>query len=230
MAGGRRFLPRAGEEPWPAGLTKIEIEAMAHRSSKVYERFRKVIEGEELARFREGESRLFVFPLDDIRPGRNTAVLRAVGVGGEVSANVRSELDLPEPPGPGQAHPWFLIDRLARAGTAETVLPALDGILTEGSGGLIIGYGCRGEHPGFEAGRLLALDGVGNRAVPIDWLEQPSGDASFGARCWWLAAVIDRDLEDGLWRFEPPAAREPEGPGSNGIEFRIAPEDELRID
>jgi VWFA-related protein len=218
-------LNRAPQDDWPEELEKIEIEAAASLGSRIYKggRFRKVIEGDELRRLRDGESRLFVFPVDKIKPGRNAVWLRALGVGGEVSANVRSYLEVSDPPGPGEAGPWILVDRLARFGETITVLPALSGLLPEGKGSLLLAYGCRDGNAAFGEGRLVALDGDETVLVPIDWFEAPEEIGNPERECDWLAGGIEPMLGPGLWQFEPPAALSAEDESPYTVEFRVTP-------
>jgi hypothetical protein len=220
-------VKRAPEDPWPEGLERIEMEALVSRRSKVHARFRKIIEGDELARLADGHPRLFVFPVDGIRPGRHTASLRALGVGGEVAANVRSDLEVPKPPRPGETGPWFLVDRLARMGSRVTVVPSLDGVLAENHGGLILGYGCRGTRSDPGAGRLVALNRDFAEDVPVDWLEASEGMPVDGGHCGWLAGRIEPTLGLGLWRFDPPLAEQDDRAKPPVVEFRVVPVEEV---
>jgi len=222
----RKGLRRAPGDDWPEGLERIEVEAVAHRGSKVYGKFSKVIEGDELASLSDGQPRLFIFPLDTIRPGQNTVALRAMGVGGEVAANVRNELDVPRPPQPGQAGPWFLVDRLARVGDTVTVIPALQGVLAQNRGGLIMGYGCQGTTPGTGDARLVALDGEETVTITVEWLDASGPSPVPEGHCEWMAGPIDATLGLGLWRFEPPMAR-PNDKKPPEVEFRVVPPEEI---
>ena len=219
-------LRRAPGDDWPEGLERIEVETVAHRGSKVYGKFSKVIEGDELASLSDGQPRLFIFPLDTIRPGQNTVALRAMGVGGEVAANVRNELDVPRPPQPGQAGPWFLVDRLARVGDTVTVIPALQGVLAQNRGGLIMGYGCQGTTPGTGDARLVALDGEETVTITVEWLDASGPSPVPEGHCEWMAGPIDATLGLGLWRFEPPMAR-PNDKKPPEVEFRVVPPEEI---
>jgi hypothetical protein len=212
---------RAPDDPWPEDLERIEIEVVANASSRIYGEFRKVMEGEELQRFRDGDSRLFVFPVDGIRPGNNTVSLRALGVGGEISANVRSELEVPRPPGSGEAGPWLLVDRLARVGGTVTVLPALDGVIDGGSGRLIVGYGCLDPDARPGEGRLQDHAGERSVPVPVDWLDPPEITGDGNPVCGWLAGTVDPLPEPGLWRFEPPSILNSDPEERVPLEFRI---------
>ena len=214
-------LRRAPQEPWPAALHRIEIEAAASIGSSAYKdgTFRKVLEGDELRRFAEGESRLFVFPLERIKPGLNAASLRALGVGGDVSANVRSYLDVPDAPGPGESGPWQLVSELARVGAKVTVMPSLSGRLSQGQGGLILSYGCPAQDLG--RGELVALEGQQVVPIPIDWFDPTETNAAERG-CDWLAGIVEPGLVPGLWRFESPASLAKEGEKPYTVEFRVA--------
>jgi len=214
-------LKRAVEDPWPENLERIEIEVVAHRGSKVYGEFGKVIEGDELRQFHDGESRLLLFPVEGIRPGLNEVALRAVGVGGEVSANVRSWLEVPEPPGAGETGPWLRVDRPARIGDRYTVMPALDGRLPSNRSSLVLAYGCLAEEARPAAGRLLALDGTEVLEVSIGWLEEPAAAGEPPVKCGWLAGRVEPGLEPGLWRFEAPESLTREGDQPLSVEFRV---------
>jgi hypothetical protein len=216
-------LRRAPEDPWPEALHRIEIEVVASVGSSVYKdgTFREVLEGDELGRLAEGGSRLFVFPMDRIKPGLNAASVRVLGVGGAVSANTRSYLEVPDTPGPGESGPWLLVSDLARVGDKVTFMPSLSGRLTEGRGGIILAYGCPGPDPG--RGELVALDGQQVVQVPIDWFD-PAATVDAAAReCDWLAGIVPR-LAPGLWRFESPAALAAEGKEPYAVEFRVTAE------
>jgi VWFA-related protein len=218
---------RAPEDDWPEGLERIEIEAVANRGSKIYGKFRKLIEGEDLAELRDGHARLFIFPLDTIRPGENTVALRAIGVGGEIAANVRNDLEVPRPPGPGEAGPWFLVDRLAQMGGTVTIIPALQGVLEENHGGLIVGYGCQGPEVGPGEGRLVALDHEEVVVVPVEWLDESISAPAPEGHCDWLAGPVDAALGLGLWRFEPPMVKRHGKKRTAEVEFRVVPGEEV---
>ena len=216
-------LRRPAQETWAPGLERIEIEAVVHKGSKIVGRFGKVIEGSELARFRaEGEAPLMVFPLDKFGPGTNTVVLRAVGVGSEISAIVRSSLEVPDPPGPGQAHPWFLSEGLARAGDALTLLPSLDGVLGPAHSAAVVGYGCVDRQAQLLPARLVSLDGEPTETVALDWLDPEARATGSEAGCGWLVGRVDPSLPAGLWRFEPPPALTAQDSTVPPIEFRVA--------
>jgi VWFA-related protein len=214
-------LRHAPDEPWPDGLTEIVVEATALASSTNYGHFRKVLTGQELAELRDSnEGRLLVFPIDNVRPGEATIALMARGVAGraEVAANVRSAYTVPRPPGPGEARPWYLTDRLARTGSNVTLLPSLDGIFAADREALVVGYGCRDAERlrGNMRGRVVAHASGANASVPIKWLDGAEPAAADG--CGWLVGRIGPHLAPGLWRFDPPA--DAAGAGA-GIDFRI---------
>ena len=212
---------RRSVEPWPDEMEQLLVEAVVQRSSKVHAAFSKQVTHDELRQLRDsGEPRLFVFPVEDVRPGEATVTLRASGGDGEVAANVRVSTVVPEPPRDGEARPWFLVDRLARAGERLTILPALEGILASETPALVIGYGCaaRGAPAGGFHGRVAALKDESARPVSIDWLD---AEASRPDGCGWLAGDIDGGLAPGLWRFEPPAALTAEDEDLS-ILFRVA--------
>lgn len=219
-------LGREAADPWPEELQGIRITAVAHRSSRIYGQFQDAISGEDLSRFRDqGASRLLVFPVDHIRPGLNTVVLQAKGMGGDIEANARAVLEVPEPPRLGEAGPWFIADSLARAGETVTVLPALDGILEPAGQALIVGFGCPREPAELGAGQLVALDAEATARIPIDWLNAPASPVQPG-HCGWLVGRIMPPLGPGLWRFDPPDALASTGAKPRpSIEFRVAASD-----
>jgi len=214
-------LRRTPGEPWPEDLAEVVVEAaVLGRGGRIIGEFRKLIAGEELAALRDSdEPRLLVFPVEGLRPGEATVALRARGVapGGEVAANVRGAYTVPEPPGPGQARPWYLADRLARAGTSVTLLPSLDGLLFPEREALVVGYGCRGAAQSeLRSGRIVPLSPGASAEVPIAWLDGIPPAAEDG--CGWLVGRLGPDLAPGLWRFEPPD----DGDGAGlDVEFRV---------
>ncbi len=218
-------LRRAPGEPWPEDLAEIVVDAAALGGSKIYGEFRKVLVGEELSSLRDSdEPRLLVFRVADVRSGEATVAVRARGTapGGEVVANVRGSFAVPEPPGPGEARPWYLTDRLARVGSTVTLLPSLDGLLAPGREALVVGYGCGGKErfPGEGGGRLVALGDGASANVPIAWLDGTPPVEEGG--CGWLVGRIGPDLEPGLWRFEPPGSVSGGVEAGASVEFRVA--------
>ena len=217
-------LRRAPGESWPEELAEIVVDAAAVGRAKSYGAFRKVIAGDELSSLRDSdEPRVLVFHVEDVRSGEATIAVRARGVAasGEVAANVRGSYTVPEPPGPGEARPWYLTDRLTRAGSVMTLLPSLDGLLGPGREALVVGYGCGDESsfPNNLLGRLVAVADGASTNVPIAWLDETPPVEHDG--CGWLVGRIGPGLEPGLWRFEPPgSAPEPEP----AVVFRVTGE------
>jgi VWFA-related protein len=200
-----RLMREPGAE-WPEGLTEIVVDAGAHQRSRMYGQFRRVLTGAELEQLRTSErGKLFAFPLADVRPGEATVVVRAKGGETDLEANVRGWFTVPEPPGPGEARPWFIADRLARVGDEVTLLPSMDGTVPEESAALLVGYGCPSGPEIDATGALVARDGERRVPVPIGWFEAPS-ESSDGAACGWLVGEVSPDLEAGVWSFEPPAS------------------------
>jgi len=216
-----RLIREPGAE-WPEGLTEIVLDAAAHQGSRMYGQFRRVIRGEELERIRDDErGKLFAFPIDGVRPGEAAVALRAQGGGVEAAANVRATFSVPEPPGTGQARPWFIADRLVRVGDEVTLLPSMDGTMPLDSPALLVGYGCPGGAAADMTGALVSREGDRRVLVPIGWFEAPAD--SSGVTCGWLVGEVSPDLEAGVWGFEPPAslAYPDELPP---LELRVAPE------
>lgn len=217
-------LRRVAGEPWPEGLPEIVVQAAVLEGSKINASFRKVLARDEVASLSASdEGRLLVFPVDDVRAGEVTIAVRARGVAprGEVAANVRDSYTVPEPPGPGEARPWYLADSLARAGKTVTLLPSLDGLLDRDREALVVGYGCpgAGQLAGEMHGQLVALGGAASASVPIEWLDAaPPPEAG---DCGWLVGRIGPDLAPGLWRFEPPGSAGASDGAVAQIEFRV---------
>jgi VWFA-related protein len=218
-------LRRVPHEPWPDDLSQIVLDAAAYRGGKIYGKFRKIVEREDLQRLRDsGESSLLVFPIESVRQGEAIVAVRAQGkaADGEVAASLHVQQTVPEPPGPGEARPWFLADRLGRASSTVTLLPSLDGLLPADREAWIVGYACDTDQTrSSEApGRLLSIDGNLSVPVPIAWLDPSRPNA-----CGWLAGLVERGLSPGLWRFEPPETFRAGADARVGVEFRVVAAD-----
>jgi len=197
-------VDRSDDEPWPDELTELNVSVLVHNRSKGYGQYKKRIVGEDLKTFKEsGGTGLMLFPLDGIRPGETTVDLTVTGNVEEISANVSKSFDVPKPPGPGEARPWFLSDRMDRMGENAVMAPSLDEVVTPGEFVSFIGYGCPpkdGSHQAY-TGQLLPFAGGLPVSLPLAWLN--GGDGSQRA-CGWLAGKIDSPLQPGLWTFKPP--------------------------
>jgi VWFA-related protein len=213
-ARGKRWrammIARLRREPgveWPEGLSEIVLDAAAHQRSRIYGEFRKVIAGAELAALRDLErGKLFAFPIEDVRPGEATVVVRAQGTGTDVAANVRATLTVPNPPGPGEARPWFIADRLARVGDEVTLLPSMDAVLPVEAPAMLVGYGCQRDPGADSVGALVARETERRIEVPIGWFEPPQSGERGAAACGWLIGDVSGIPDPGVWRFEPPAS------------------------
>ncbi|PWU24352.1 MAG: hypothetical protein C5B48_06815, partial [Candidatus Rokuibacteriota bacterium] len=124
-------VDRTSDEPWPDELSEIKVNVLLHKQSKGYGQYVKTIAGPELKAFREkGGTGMMLFPLDEIRPGETTVDLTVTGNVEEISGNVSKSFNIPKPPGPGEARPWFLSDHLDRMGDNAVLAPSFDGIVT----------------------------------------------------------------------------------------------------
>jgi len=145
-----------------------------------------------------------LFPVEGVRPGDTTVDLTVTADVEEVSAKVRRSFEVPKPPKPGEAHPWFLSDHQVRFGESVVLAPSLDEVVSPGEAISFIGYGCRSGKAGAAAsfsGRLVPFSGGAPVPVPITWLDE---SPKAGDSCSWLYGRVDAALAPGLWSFEPP--------------------------
>jgi hypothetical protein len=155
-----------------------------------------------------------------VRPGETNVDLTVTGGAEEVSARVRKSFDIPKPPKPGEAHPWFLSDHQVRFGESVVLAPSLDDAILPNEEVSFIGYGCRSGKPapGSYAGRLVPLSGGPTVPVPIAWMEESPGPRD---ACGWLLGRVESPLAPGLWTFEPPKELGRAGRGAAGVEFSV---------
>jgi hypothetical protein len=144
-----------------------------------------------------------LFPLEGIRPGVTTADLTVTGNVEEISANVSRSVDVPKPPRPGEARPWFLSDRLDRIGEVIIHVPSFDDVVAPNESASLVGYGCPPEShaPASYTGSLVSPGGGPPVALPLTWLNTADGSRE---ACGWLVGKIDSRLQPGLWTFKPP--------------------------
>jgi len=161
-----------------------------------------------------------LFPVDGVRPGETTVDLTVTGGTEDVSAKVRKSFDIPKPPKPGEASPWFLSDHQVRFGESVVLAPSLDDAITSNEVASFIGYGCRSGRPaqGPYAGRLVPLSGGAPVPVAIAWMEPAHGPSD---ECGWLLGRVESPLPPGLWTFEPPKELSHAREGSAGVEFSV---------
>lgn len=214
-------VERTDDEPWPDELSEITVSVVPHRLSESYGQYRKTITGDDLTAFRtRGGTRLMLFPVDDVRPGDTTVDVTATSNVEEISANIRKSFDVPEPPHPGEARPWFLSDRLVRFGESDVMAPSLDDVVSSGQPLSFIAYGCRpkGTAPASYSGRLVSFAGGAAVPVPVVWLEPPHNSRD---GCGWLAGRISAPEQPGLWTFEPPPNMSSKKERAAAVEFNV---------
>jgi hypothetical protein len=198
-------IERADNEPWPDDLTEIKITVLAHHRSSGYGRYTKTITGRALQAFKaNGGTGPMLFPLEGIRPGETTIDLTATGNVEEFSANASKTFDVPHPPGPGEARPWFVSSHLDRVGNEAVMVPSFDDVVMRGEYMSLIGYGCAAEDRSGEsyAGSIVPPGGGPAVPVPLTWLHRPDGTHR---ACGWLAGKLNAPLQAGRWTFKPPS-------------------------
>jgi len=197
-------VDRTDDEPWPDELTEISVNVLLHKQSKGYGQYTKKIAGDDLKAFQnKGGTGLMLFPLDGIRPGDTTVDVTVTGNVEEISANASKSFNVPKPPGPGEARPWFLSDPLDRMGENAVLAPSFDDTVTPGEFVSFIGYGCpaKGGSPESYTGSLLPFAGGPPVSLPLTWLKRSDGSRQ---TCGWIAGKVDSPLQPGLWTFKPP--------------------------
>jgi hypothetical protein len=213
---------RMDDEAWPEEVTEIKVNVLLHHQSRGYGQYTKTLAGAELKAFQEkGGTGLMLFPLDGIPPGDTTVDLTVTGNVEEVSANVSKSFNIPKPPGPGEARPWFLSDHLDRMGANAVLAPSFDDIVTPGRFVAFMGYGCASENgsPESYTGWLVPFAGGPPVALPLTWLKSPVGSRQ---TCGWLAGKVESSLPPGLWTFKPPADLGGQD-GTSDVEFTVVP-------
>jgi hypothetical protein len=213
-------IERTDEEAWPEELSEIRVNVLVHKQSHVYAAVQKKITGEDLKEFRTtGRERLMVFPVEKVRPGEATVDLTVTADAEGVSANVRKFFTVPEPPGPGEARPWFLSDRFVRVSEAVLRAPSLDETLSPGEVGSVMAYACRAKEGAAASytGRLIPLAGGAGVAVTLGWVDPPRHPRD---GCGWLVGAVPDSLASGLWAFEPPSELGG-GEGTATVEFSV---------
>jgi hypothetical protein len=213
-------VDRTDDDPWPDELTELKVSVLVHNRSKGYGQYRKSIAGDELTTFKEkGGTGLMLFPLDGIRPGATTVDVTVTGNVEEMSANVSKSFNVPKPPGPGEARPWFLSERVDRMGDEAVLTPSFDNVVTPGEFVSFIGYGCRAKDdaPASYTGSLVPFGGGPSVTLGMTWLTRADGSRD---ACGWLAGRIDAPLQPGLWTFKSPVNLRGLDE-SSGVEFTV---------
>jgi len=171
-------VERTDDEPWPEEMHELRLDALVHKQSTVLADYRKTIAGDDLQRLRGSRgTKLMLFPVEGVRPGDTTVDLTVTADVEEVSAKVRRSFEVPKPPKPGEAHPWFLSDHQVRFGESVVLAPSLDEVVSPGEAISFIGYGCRSGEAGAAAsfsGRLVPFSGGAPVPVPITWTSASS--------------------------------------------------------
>ena len=215
-------VDRTDDESWPDELTELTVHVLVHKRSKGYGQYTQRIVGDKLKAFQnKGGTGSLLFPLEGIQSGDITVDLTVIGNVEEISANVSKTFNVPKPPSPGEARPWFLSDHLDRMGETAVLAPSFDNIVTTGELVSFIGYGCPSEDrsPETYTGQLFPFTGGPPISLPLAWLKRPDGSRQ---ACGWLAGRLDSPLHPGLWTFRPPTnlvGREL----AVGVEFNVMP-------
>lgn len=215
-------VDRTDDEPWPDELTELTVHVLLHKKSKIYGQYTRTIAGDELQAFKSKDGTgSMLFPLDGIQPGDTTVDLTVTGNAEEISANVSKSFDVPKPPGPGEARPWFLSDRMDRMGENAVLAPSFDDVVMPDEFVSFIGYGCPSKD-GLTAsftGSLLPFAGGPPVSLKMAWLKGVEGSRP---SCGWIAGKLDSPLPPGLWTFKPPTNLGGQE-GTADVEFNVVP-------
>ena len=200
-------LQKTDTARWPLDTSEILVGAVVYEGSKVFGEYQGVLREEELATFLEAEEGLsFSFPVT-IPSGALTVAITVRATGSNIGATSRTQHVVPQPPQPGEIHPWFLSDRAFAIGDRLSLAPSLKDSFPPMRPPLIMGFGCppaNGDHS-IGRGKLVRQGESAEREVGVRWLDQDHKPEMSQGACGWLIGEIQEQLTTGLWDFYPPS-------------------------